>query len=83
MQSKGYRLFDEETHKVFVRRDVTFNEIEFNRKRGEKTVDQSKATIDVSSRSGETNGSEESSRCPDVTADGSSRRPQRQRQPPV
>ena len=83
MQLKGYRLFDEETHKVFVRRDVSFNEIEFDRKREEKTVDQSKVTIDVSSRSDETNGSEESSQCPAVIADGSSHRPQRQRQPPV
>jgi hypothetical protein len=28
-ESKGYRLLDEQTNKVFIRRDVTFNEIDF------------------------------------------------------
>ena len=82
-KSKGYRLFDDETRKVFIRRDVLFNEIEFNRKHGEKAVDQSKVTINLSPRPEETNGSEESSQCPPDTTDDSSRRSQRQRQPPV
>ena len=82
--SKGYRLLDEKTHKVFVRRDVVFNEIEFDKKRDEKVIiDESMDTLDVSSRSEEPSGSDGISRCPDVAADDNPRRSQRQRQPPL
>lgn len=40
MKSKRYRLFDEETHKIVVRRDVVFNEMDFDRKHEEKVTTQ-------------------------------------------
>ena len=55
-KSKGYRLFDEDTHKTIIRRDVIFNETVFNWKPREE---QSKDTMDVSSTSEEVNQPED------------------------
>ena len=55
-KSKGYRLFDEDTRKTIIRRDVIFNETVFNWKPREE---QSKDTMDVSSTLEEVNQPED------------------------
>ena len=70
IRSKGYRLFDEKSHKVVIRRDVAFNETDFGHQ-AEKDVNL-KDTVDVDISQVEVNNSE-------VERE----RPQRQRQPPV
>ena len=46
IQSKGYRLIDENTSRVFIRRDVTFNEADFGLKEAE-VEQQSSVEVDI------------------------------------
>ena len=68
IHSKGYRLFDEKSQKVVIRRDVVFNETDF----GHPVTREVKDTVDVDISQEEVNNSEVEHM-----------RPQRQRQPPV
>ena len=70
IRAKGYRLFDEKSQKVVIRRDVIFNETDFGRQ-VERDVEP-KDTVDVDISQEEVNNSE-------IGCE----RPQRQRQPPV
>ena len=45
IQSKGYRLFDEDTSKIYIRRDMVFNESDF--RRNTEKVNQQQETIEV------------------------------------
>ena len=70
IRSKGYRLFDEKSQKVVIRRDVIFNETDFGHE--VKRDVEPKDTVDVEISQKEVNNSE-----------AERERPQRQRQPPV
>ena len=58
-KSKGYRLFDDETHKIIISRDVIFNETVFNKER----VKQDMVSIESGSTT-ENKSMEESERQP-------------------
>ena len=53
IQSKGYRLLDERTSKIVIRRDVTFNEADFNRKSEVKHKDSVEVNLNQDSDSEE------------------------------
>ena len=68
IRSKGYRLFDEESRKLVVRRDVTFNETDFGQATHREVKPQNTVDVDVN----EVN-----------VPEAEHQRPQRHRQPPV
>ena len=47
IRSKGYRLFDEESRKLVVRRDVTFNETDFGQATHREVKPQNTVDVDV------------------------------------
>ena len=72
-ESKGYRLLEEKSSKVFIRRDVIFNETDFGQRTKEVNTQQEKVEIEIK---------------PEVEPDTQNepkepRRSERQRQPPV
>ena len=81
-RSKGYRLFNEMTRKVIVRRDAIFNEIDFNQS-SEKGDAKQKDTLKVNSKLEERPQSEDNLQHLDDTSEESLRRSVRQRQPPT
>lgn len=75
-ESKGYRLLDERTVKVFKRRDVTFNESDFGLTRVTAKPD---STMEVETKSEEANRPEQEQ----IPEEEEHHRPERQRRPPV
>ena len=73
---KGYRLLDENTSRVFIRRDVVFKETDFGHKAEE--VVKPRDTVEVDTTPDEANRPEAESQQPDQQ-----RRSERQRRPPV
>jgi transposase InsO family protein len=66
-KSKGYRLFDDETHKIITSRDVIFNETVFDKRQ----VRQNMVNVEIGSETTENKSMEET------------RHSERQRRPPV
>ena len=77
--SKGYRLFDEKTHKIIKRRDVIFNEVNFNLNTAETETVKRNKTVDLESEA--SSYEEEPEKSPEQLEEP--RRSERQRRPPT
>ena len=74
LQSKGYRLYNEETGQILIRRDIVFNESDFGHKADEAKFESIEVT--------EADSSQTELKCFETEAD-EPRHAERQRKPPV
>ena len=80
-QTKGYRMIDDATKKVYIRRDVTFNELDFGRKEVTRTEDQKAETLEITPNSETAERPKQVQ--PPVEIEPEEPRPERRRGPPV